>query len=349
MRVRRIAAALLAVLLVAVAAGVGCSKSNQKTLHLYSWAEYFPEEVLAQFQTEFGARVTYDTYPSNEDMAAKLRAGGGQYDVAVPSTYAVRSLAADGLLLPLDQSKLTNLKNIGAEFMNQGHDPGNKYSVPYMWGTLGMAYNSKYVKAAPEKWEDLLNPAYKDRIVAVDDGRDILGLGLQALGHSRNETDPAKVAAAQQWLKRLMPNIKAWDSDNPKAMLISGEAWIGLVWNGDAALAMQENPDIKYALPKQGGSVWMDNLVIPKGAHDPALAHEFINFMLRPEIAAKVGTAYPYGMANSEGVKLLPEPVRTNPASYPSKEWVAQAEFAADLGEASVLFDKVFTELKAGQ
>ncbi|HYF91284.1 MAG TPA: spermidine/putrescine ABC transporter substrate-binding protein [Symbiobacteriaceae bacterium] len=343
---RRVAAAILAVLLMTLAAG--CAKSG-KTLHLYSWAEYFPDEVLGEFEKEFGARVTYDTYPSNEDMAAKLRAGGGQYDVAVPSTYAVHSLAADGLLQPLDAAKLTNLKNIAPEFLNQAHDRGNKYSVPYMWGTLGIAYNSKYVKTAPEQWSDLLNPEYKDRIVAVDDGRDIIGLGLQAVGHSRNTTDPAKVQAAQEWLKQLMPNVKAWDSDNPKAMLISGEAWIGLVWNGDAALAMKENPDIRYALPKNRGSLWLDSLVIPKGAHNAQLAHDFINFMLRPEIAAKVGVAYPYGMANAEGVKLLPADVKSNPASYPPQEWVARAELAGDLGEAATLFDKAFTELKAGQ
>jgi len=343
---KRFAAAIMALLLVAVASG--CAKSG-KTLHLYSWAEYFPDEVLEQFGKEFGAKVTYDTYPSNEDMQAKLRAGGGQYDVAVPSTYAVHALIAEGQLLPLDSAKLTNLKNVSPAFMNQEHDPGNKYSVPYMWGTLGIAYNTKYVKTAPTEWRDLLDPAYKNRIVAVDDGRDILGLGLQATGHSRNETDPAKLKAAQEWLQQLMPNVKAWDSDNPKAMLLSGEAWIGLIWNGDAALAMQENPEIKYVLPKNGGNLWMDSLVIPKGAQNAELAHQFINFMLRPEIAAKVGVAYPYGVTNAEAVKLLPEAVRTNVASYPPKEWLTRAEFAADLGEASIEFDKAFTELKAGK
>ncbi|HWI60601.1 MAG TPA: spermidine/putrescine ABC transporter substrate-binding protein, partial [Symbiobacteriaceae bacterium] len=326
---KRFAAVLVVVLLVLVAAG--CAKSG-KRLYLYSWAEYFPEEVLEEFEQEFGAKVSYDTYPSNEDMTAKLRAGGARYDITVPSSYTVHSLAAEGLLQPLDREKLPNLKNVAAEFMNQGHDPGNKYSVPYMWGTLGIAYDTRYVKAAPDSWDDLLSPELKNRIVAVDDGRDVIGAGLQAVGFSRNEKDPAKLKLAHEWLKKLMPNIKAWDSDNPKEKLLSGEAWVGLVWNGDAARAMKENPNIKYVLPKQGGGLWLDSLAIPKGARDPELAHQFINFMLRPEIAAKVGVAYPYGMANAEGVKLLPAEVRSNVASYPPKEWLQKAEYAEDLG-----------------
>ncbi|HYF81198.1 MAG TPA: spermidine/putrescine ABC transporter substrate-binding protein [Symbiobacteriaceae bacterium] len=343
----RFVAAIMAALLLATSV-VGCSGSG-KQLKLFSWDSYYPDEVLQAFEKEFGAKIVYDKYPSNEDAIAKLRAGGAQYDIVVPSTYAVQMMVKEGLLQQVDMSKIPNIKNIDPEFMNQAHDPGNKYSAPYMWGTYGIAYNVKYVKTPPQKWEDLLNPEYKGRIVAVDDGREVMGIGLQALGHSRNVTDPAKLKAAQDWLTKLMPNIKAWDSDNPKAMLISGDAWLGLIWNGDGALAMQENPDIRYVLPKDGGGLWMDSFVIPKGAPNAELAHKFIDFMLRPEIGAKVGVAYPYGLANVEGKKLLPEAVRNNAASYPPKESLAKAEYVEDLGEAAALFDKAFTELKAGK
>jgi spermidine/putrescine transport system permease protein len=305
--------------------------------------------VLKGFQKETGIKVNYDTYSNNEEMAAKLRAGGSQYDLAVPSTYMVHSLAGQGLLQPLDQSQLTNLKNIDAKFMNLDHDPGNKYSVPYMWGTLGIAYNTKYVTRAPEKWADVLDPAYHGRVVAVDDSRDILGVGLQAVGYSRNETDPAKLKEAQAWLTKLVPNIKAWNSDSPKTLLIDGSAWLGLVWNGDAALAMKENPDIKYVIPKDGGMLWLDSLVIPKTAPNAKLAHQFINYLLKPEVAAKFGTAFPYGLPNTAGFKLLPKEIQENTASYPAPGSLTKAEYAADIGTKAAAFDQAFTELKAGK
>jgi spermidine/putrescine-binding protein len=320
-----------------------------KELNLFSWAEYFPEDVLSDFTKEYGVKINYDTYANNEEMASKLQAGGGTYDVAIPSTYMVQSLAKAGLLQEIDLKQIPNFANISPEFKNLSHDPGNKYSVPYMWGTMSIAYNDKFVNPAPAKWADLLDAKYKNKIVAVDDGREILGIGLQALGMSRNETDPAKLKQAQDWLKQLMPNIKAWDSDNPKAMLISEEAWIGLVWNGEAALAMQENPHIKYMIPKDGGSIWLDNMVIPKGAPHAYAAHVFMNYILRPEVAAKVGTAYPYGMPNTKGYDLLEDKIKKNVASYPPKEWLTKAEYAADLGEKAAAFDQAFTELKAGQ
>lgn len=320
-----------------------------KTLNLFSWAEYFPEDVLQGFEKEYGVKINYDTYANNEEMAAKLQASQGTYDVAVPSTYMVESLAKAGLLQEIDLKQITNFANVDKEFQNLPHDKGNKYSVPYMWGTMSVAYNAKYVNPAPTSWADLLDPKYKNKIVAVDDGREILGIGLQALGYSRNDTDKAKLAQAKDWLKKLMPNIKAWDSDNPKAMLIAEEAWIGLVWNGEAALAMQENKDIKYMIPKEGGSIWLDNLVIPKGAPNAYTAHVFINYLLRPEVAVRYGTDFPYGLPNSKAREMLPAEIKSNVASYPPKEWLTKAEYASDIGEAAAMFDQLYTELKAEQ
>lgn len=338
----------LVLLLVTCVLAAACGQQS-RSLHLFSWAEYFPQEVLDAFEAEFNVTVHYDTFSNNEEMAAKLQAGASAYDVVVPSTYMVKALTAQDLLLPLDTSMLTNLENISPEFRNLPHDPDNRYTVPYMWGTMGIAYNTKFVKEVPRRWADLLAPEYKGRIVAVDDGREILGVGLQAAGHSHNETDPAKLAEAQAWLKQLMPNIKAWDSDNPKSLLVSEEAWLGLVWNGEAALAMQENADIQYIMPEEGGSRWLDTLAVPKGAPHPGTAHAFINFMLRPEIAAIIGQAFPYGLPNSEALKLLPAGVKENQASYPPKEWLDRAEYTVDVGEAAVLFDQLFMELKAGR
>jgi len=320
-----------------------------KTLNLFSWSEYLPEEVLKDFEAEFGVRVNYDAYASNEEMAAKLQAGGGTYDLVVPSTYMIQSLIKQGLLQRIDLTQVPNFKHIVSGFTNLTHDPGNQYSIPYMWGTVGIAYNSKLVSTPPSKWEDLLNPTYKNRIVALDDSREIMTIGLQASGFSRNETAPAKVKTAQDWLRKLLPNIKAWDSDSPKGLLISGEAWLGVVWNGEAALAMTENPNIKYVMPKDGGGLWLDSVVIPKGAPHAYTAHVFLNYLLQPKVAAKIGTAYPYGLPNADGYKLLPAAVKSNVASYPPQEWLTKAEYAGDLGEAASLFDRTFTELKSSQ
>lgn len=320
-----------------------------KTLNLFSWSEYMPEEVLQEFEAEFGVHVNYDTYSSNEEMAAKLQAGGGTYDLVVPSTYMIQSLIQQGLLQRIDLTQIPNFKYTVPGFTNLTHDPGNKYSIPYMWGTVGIAYNSKLVTTPPTKWADLLNPKYKNRIVALDDSREIMTIGLQATGFSRNETDPAKVKTAQDWLRKLLPNIKAWDSDSPKGLLISEEAWLGVVWNGEAALAMKENPNIKYVMPQDGGGLWLDSVAIPKSAPHTYTAHVFVNYLLQPKVAAKIGTAFPYGLPNAEGYKLLPAEVKSNVASYPPQEWLTKAEYASDLGEAASLFDRTFTELKSSQ
>lgn len=323
------------------------NKKEGDALNLFNWSEYLPQEVLDDFTKEYGIKVNYDTYASNEEMAAKLQNANGVYDLVVPSTYMVQALAAQGLLQPVDLSYLPNFKNIAPSYKNLPHDVGNKFSVPYMWGTVGIAYNSKHVKTAPATWADVLNPALKGKVVALDDSREIMMVGLQASGFSRNETDPAKIKKAQDWLKQLVPNVLAWDSDNPKGALISGDAWVGIVWNGEAALAMQENADIKYVMPKDGGGLWLDSVVIPKGAKNVKNAHLFINYMLRPEVSAKIGSAYPYGLPNVEGMKKLDDATRANPASYPPDTWLLKAEYAADIGAGASVLDRAYTEVKA--
>jgi spermidine/putrescine transport system permease protein len=320
-----------------------------KTLNLFNWSEYIPQSILDGFEKEYGVHVNYDTYSSNEEMVAKLEAGGSVYDVAVPSTYMVQSLWRQNMLQPLDLTQLPNFRNIYDGFKNLSHDPGNKFSVPYMWGTVGIAYNTKYVKTTPTSWSDVIDPKYAHHLVVLDDSREVLMMGLQASGFNRNDTEPDHLLKAQNWLKRLVPNVLSWDSDNPKGVLISEDAWIGVVWNGEAALAMKENSNIRYTMPKEGGGLWLDNMVIPKGAPHTYTAHVFINYLLRPEVAQTLGSEFPYGLPNSEGYKLLPASIVNNLASYPPSSLLTKAEYAADLGAGGPLLDRVFVELKAGQ
>lgn len=355
---RRLIWPLLLALLVVTNLVAGCGgKSSDpnvdrsklgKSLNLFNWSEYIPQEILTGFEKEYGVRVNYDAYSSNEEMMAKLAAGGATYDLAVPTTFMVDTMIKQGLLQPLDMALITNFSNLEAKFTNLDHDPGNKYSVPYMWGSVGIAYNTKYIGSeAPRKWSDLLDPKWKRHMVVLDDTREVIMIGLQANGYSRNDTNPQHLQQAQEWLKRLLPNVLAWDSDNPKGALVSEEAWIGVVWNGEAAIAMQESPDIQYVIPEEGSGIWLDSLVIPKDAPHPYAAHIFINYLLRPEVAAKLGEAYPYGLPNTEGYKLLPKSIQSNPAAYPPPEWLARSEYPEELGDATTLFERAFTELKA--
>jgi spermidine/putrescine-binding protein len=368
---RTLSLALASVLTVSLLAG--CSKANPtpspdaekttveltadgyekaklaKELNLFNWSEYIPQSVLDDFAKEYGVKVNYDAYGSNEEMMAKLQAGGTQYDIVVPSTFMVEAMAKAGLLQELDQKLIPNLKNVESRFLNLKHDPGNKLSVPYMWGTVGIAYNKTKVEKAPESWQDLLNPKYKGKIVVVDAAREAMGIGMQAAGKSWNDTNPDAMKAGGEWLKKLAPSVLAWDSDNPKGALISGDAWLGVVWNGEAALAMGENKEIEYVIPKEGGMLWLDSMVIPKSAKNAYTAHVFINYILRPEVAAKIGEEFPYGLPNTEGLKLLPDEIKQNKASYPPAEWLKKAEYASDIGKASSEVDRLFTEAKAAK
>ncbi|BDG62423.1 polyamine ABC transporter substrate-binding protein [Caldinitratiruptor microaerophilus] len=320
-----------------------------KELNLFIWTEYMPDEVLQEFEKEYGVKVNYDTYSSNEEALAKLQAGGALYDVVVPSDYMVQIMISQGLLEELDKSNIPNLKNAGKEYLDPPYDPGNRYSVPYMWGTVGIVYNKKYVKPEPTSWGDLWKPEYKGRVVLLDDSREVMGMALQLLGYSKNETDRAKLEEAKKKLIELLPNVKAFDSDSPKTLILSEEVWIGQTWNGEAALAMQENPDIGYVLPKEKGGRWQDNLVIPKGAPHKYTAEVFINYLYRPEVAAKIASAFPYGSPNVEAVKLLDAKIRQNAASYPPADKLAQAEWITDVGEATELYDQFFTEVKSSK
>jgi spermidine/putrescine transport system permease protein len=318
----------------------------RRQLNIFNWTEYLPQEILDTFAREFNVKVNYDTYSSNEEMLAKLTAGASGYDIVVPSDYMISVLTKQGLLEPLDKKALPNMKNLDPDFLNHDFDPGNRYSVPYMWGTLGIAVNTDRVKEKITAWKDLWDPKYRGRVVVPDDSREMIGVALQVLGKSRNSTNSSDLQAAKELLLKLKPSIKAFDSDSPKSLLLSGEVWLGIVWSGEAALANMENPKITYVLPEEGGGIWMDNLAIPKSARNKDLAHEFINFLLRPDISAKLSKAFPYGNPNLASHALTDEWILENPICYPSKEALKKAEWLKDVGSATLLYDRIWTELK---
>ncbi len=328
---------------------------TSKQLNLYGWSEYIPQELLDAFGKEYGLKVNYDTYASNEELLAKLQAGASQYDVIIPSDYTVGIMISQGMLEPIDITQIPNFANVDDQFKNPAYDPGNKYTVPYQWGSVGIAVNTDKVTKTITKYADLWDPAFKGQLVVLDDEREIIGMTLLTLGYDKNSTDPAQLEAAKKKLIELTPNIKLYDSDSPKTALLSGEAVAGVVWNGEAALAHQENAKIAYILPEEGMGLWVDNLAVPKGAPHKDAAIAFLNWVLRPDMSILITKAFPYSSVNKAALELLKtsdpatyEAYMSYPATNPPADAVKNGKLVKDVGSATTLWDTIWTEVKGG-
>ena len=348
---------LIFLFIISIGSLAACSSSNSsKELNLYAWSEYIPQALLDGFTEKTGITVNYDTYSSNEELLAKLQAGASGYDLIIPSDYMVQIMSSQGMLEEIDLSKITNFGNIDNQLKDSDYDPGNKFSVPYQWGTVGMAINRDAVTSPVTKWADLWNPEFQGRVVVLDDEREVLGMTLLTLGYDKNSTDEAQLEEAKERLLELMPNIKLFDSDSPKTALLSGEVDLGLVWNGEGALAHQENPSIDYLCPEEGCGLWVDSMSIPKDAPHMDAALAFINYVLRPEASLLITKEFPYSTPNLAALALLKT---QDPAAYdaymnfaatnPSAADIQNSHTIKDIGAATVLWDRIWTEVKGGQ
>jgi len=334
------------------AAMAGCSKQEEQVLNLYNWSEYMPQTVLDQFTQETGIKVVYTTYDSNEAMYARLKLldESSQYDLAVPSTYYVNKMRSEGLLAPIDRSKLSGFDNIDSTLVNLDIDPGNQYSVPYLWGTTGIAVNGDAIDPATvTRWADLWKPEYQGRIMMMNDVREVFHVGLRVLGYSANSTSPEEIEAAYNKLAELMPGVRTFNSDAPRMPYLEGETDIGMIWNGEAVMGAEDMPSLTYIYPQDGAIVWFDSFVIPKNAKNIEAAHKFIDFMLRPEIAAEISTEIGYATPNLPARDLLDEEVSADRAVYPTAEDLVNAEVQEDVGEALLVYEKFWEMLKAGR
>lgn len=326
----------------------GCGMFKDK-LNLYSWADNFDEDVIKEFEKKFDVKVNYDVFSNNEELLAKVQAGGAKYDVIQPSDYMVATMVKLGLLEELNKANIPNADNIAANFRNLPYDPDNKYSVVYTWGVTGIAYNKKYVKENIQSWSDLWNPAYKGKVVLLDDSREVIGMGLKKLNFSNSSKDEKQLQQAVTDIKGLLPNVLAFDTDNIKQKMISEEAWIGTVWSGDAAIIQAENKNVAYVVPKEGGTIWADNYAIPKGAKHKELAEKFINFLLDPEISVKNYESIGYSNPNAKAKSIHSKEYLANPMINLSEQELKRTEWLADVGDALTSYDKLWTELKAGK
>lgn len=322
--------------------------SGADVFHLYNWGDYIDPDLIEQFEEETGYRVIYETFDSNEAMYTKVDQGGTAYDLTIPSEYMIERMMDEGLVKKLDHTKITGLEHINSDFLDLSFDPGNQYSVPYFWGTLGIAYNEELLgDMALTSWEDLFNPELKNAILMIDGAREVIGIGLQTRGHSLNSTNESELDEATEKLVDLAPNIKALVADEIKMYMIQEEAAIAVTYSGEAADMMWENEAIQYILPEEGSNLWFDNMVIPHTVKNEEAAYAFINFMLRPEVAAQNADYIGYSTPNETALSYLPEETREDEQFYPSQEMIDQLEVYKDLGrEFTGIYNDLFLKFK---
>lgn len=337
----------------ALAAGLSTAQASDdsKTLYFYNWTEYVPPGLLEQFTKETGIKVIYSTYESNETLYAKLKTWkDGAYDLIVPSTYFVAKMRNEGMIQKIDKSALSNFHNLDPNLLNKPFDPNNDYSIPYIWGATAIGVNSDAIDPkSVTRWADLWKPEYKQSLLMTDDAREVFQVALRKLGLSGNSTDPKEIEAAYNELRKLMPNVLTFNSDNPGNPYMEGEVNLGMVWNGSAYVARQAGTPLQIVWPEEGGIFWMDSLAIPANAKNKAGALKLINYLLRPDVAAKVAETIGYPTPNLAAKKLLPAEVANDPSLYPPEAVIQKGEWQNDVGEASVLYETLFQKLKAGR
>ena len=324
------------------------SSELEDKLSIYNWADYVHPKTYGLFEKEMGVEITEDNYGSNEDALAKLKAGAKGYDIVVPSGYMVDIMVKQDILAELDHSKIPNLAIVEPQFLDGPFDPGNRFSVPKDFGTTGYGYRSKYVKEEMASWEDFykLAPKYSGRYTVLDSAPEVVGSALKVLGYSYNSNDPKEIAEATKLMLKLKPHVRKITS-SMREIMISGEAYVSLTWNGEIGYVALDAKDARYVVPSEGTEVWTDNWSIVAGAPDPAAAHAFINWQLQPKIQA-LDTEYHYYGAVVEGEeKYLDPAIAKDESVYPPADVTDLLEFAEATPEWLALRNEAWTKFKA--
>ncbi len=330
---------------------------TSKQLNLFVWTEYIPSEWKECFTLVYGIKVNHDEYSSNEEMYAKLSAGGSNYDLVQPTDYIVSLMVKQGLIQKLDKSRLqVVLANMDPNYMGLEFDPNNDYTLPYQAGTDALIYNADTVQNPPKKWADLWNPEYAGRMVFLDDSRVIIGMTLIMLGYDPNTTDPAQLDEAKTRLAELIPNVKLFDSDSPKTALIAGDVDLGITWTGEAFTANQEVPSITYVYPEEGAILWQDNWAIVSNAPNLDAAYAWLNYTMQPNLFWLMLRDFPYINPNKGALEFaktnqpdLYDLYMASPITNPPQEAIDKGHRIKDVGEALPLYDQIWTEVKGGE
>jgi len=327
----------------------GCSDSKP-ALYIYTWADYIDPALLKQFEEEHDCRIIMDVFDSNESMYAKLQAGGGGYDVVFPSSYMALIMQDQGMLLPIDHDKLPHLAHIDrALHAKTTSDPEMAFSVPYMIGTTGIGYNPERTGEIEPSWAVFDRADFKGRISLLNDMRETLGAALKFLGYSINSTNETEIQEAADVVLRWKTNIAKFENEAYKPALASGEFILAQGYSGDILQVMEENEAIAYFVPREGSSIYADDMVILQGSARPDLAHAFINFLHSPEVAAQNMEFVYYLSPNLPAYDLVDSDLRNDPAVFLSPEILAKCETIRDLGEKNALYTAAWDRVKSGQ
>lgn len=325
------------------------AKSGGTVLNVYNWGDYIDKSVIEDFQKEYGIKVNYETYATNEDMYVKIKSGGSSYDVAFPSDYMINKMANEKLLYEIDMKNVPNYKFIDNLLKNQKFDPENKYSVPYTWGTVGIVYNKKLVSDKVDSWDILWDKKYKKNIMMLDSQRESIGIALQRKGKSLNSPNEKDLEVAKKDLIEQKPLILAYVVDEGKDKMVGGEAAMMVTWAGDAMTMISDNKDLEFAVPEKGSNIFFDSMVIPKTSNNKEAAELFINYMCRTDVALKNTLSTGYSTPQVESKKKLPKETRENTISYPNESIIKKCEAYEDLGKKVTLYDRIWTEVKAAR
>lgn len=314
----------------------GCEKGGGDRVYVYNWGEYMDPEVRDLFEKETGIEVVYDEFEQNEEMYPKVEAGAVRYDVVCPSDYMVQKMIENDLLAEIDFDNVPNIKNIDPTYLKSAEefDPGNKYSVPYCWGTVGILYNKTMVEEPIDSWGALFDMKYSGNILMIDSVRDAFAIALTYLGYNMNSTNMAELEEAKDLLHMQYPLVQAYVVDQVRDKMIGNEAALGVIYSGEAIYTRRENPDLEYVVPKEGSNVWIDAWVIPKNARNKKNAEAFINFMCDPEIALKNFEYITYSTPNAAARQMITDPdIKDSPVAFPGPSILERCTTFRYLGE----------------
>jgi len=342
---KKVLCILLAVLML-LPVFTACGNSDKPTLNILNWGDFIAPELLDQFTEETGIEVNYSTMTSNEEMLVKLSASDCIYDLCFPSEYIVEKLIAQDMLYEINKENIPNLKNIDEKFLNMSYDPDNTYSVPYMWCTVGILYNTTMVEEPVTSWDILWDETYDGKILMYDSVRDTIGITLRKLGYSLNTRDENAIAEARDALIAQKPIVRAYLTDDAKTEMINGNAAMTVIYSGDAMYCMMENPDLAFAVPEEGSNYSFDNAIIPKTSANKENAEKFIDFLCRADVA-KVNTEYiGYSTPNKAALDMMDAEWIEDETYNPPQEVLDRCEIFHDLGDFIEVYNDAWLKIK---
>ena len=308
---------------------------SKSVLNIHNWADYIDESILAGFEEKFGVTINYTTFTSNEDLINELLAGPVDYDLVVPTDYAVELLRKKGVFGAIDKANVPNFANIDPTFINPSYDPGNRYCIPYQWGTIGIGYNVTATGTEIQGWSDIFDPAFAGRVALLDEPRVVLGAILLYLGHSPNTTNQIEIIQAAEFLKLNAGHVASYLPDTGQDSLAAGEVDIVMEWSGDIFTIMADNADIRYVIPNDGTIIWSDNVCLLANAPNKENAEKFMNYLLNPEVSAALSNYLRYATPNEAALPFINQEDRDNPGMYPSDEVKDRLFFLTDVGSTA--------------